>query len=208
MNPLSLKDYHRLNAAKGWLDLGNQAEANREIDMITPEVRVHPDVLEVRWRIHAHNKMWTAAFEIAIAICELDPDRPFGWIHRAYALNELDRTQKACDVLQEAVEKFPTLPVIPYSLACYTCRLQRPKEAWQWLEKAMARGDSRMITRLALEEPDLKPLWSRLGIKLANRRAAFQSAPKQRGGIRSGIPGQARPKFVRETPGRRFRPAS
>ena len=180
LNPLSREDHYRLTAASGWLELGNLTEANRELDAITPAFRVHPDALEVRWQIYAEQKMWIAAFEIATAICELDPERPSGWICQAYSLNESDRTQKACEVLQKVVENFPNLPIIPYSLACYTCRLGRPDQAWLWLEMAAARGNSRNVARLALQELDLKPLWSRLKAKLAVRKPVVRSAPARR----------------------------
>jgi predicted Zn-dependent protease len=207
MNRLPVTDSHHLNAAIGWLELGNHAEANRELDAITPVLRIHPDVLEVRWHICAEKKMWIAAFEIASAICELDPERLFGWVQQAYALNEQDRTSKACEVLESVIDKFPKLPIIPYSLACYNCRLNRPVEAWSWLEKAMARGNSDTITRLALKEPDLKMFWSRLRISTANRTAVLPSVPAQRvrAGVKKSVAGGRLQKVLRGKSSRRFR---
>jgi hypothetical protein len=46
-------DHHHLQAAQGWLELGNHTEANEELERITPLNRAHPDVLQVRWRIYA-----------------------------------------------------------------------------------------------------------------------------------------------------------
>ncbi|MBM3832920.1 MAG: tetratricopeptide repeat protein [Verrucomicrobia bacterium] len=189
MNQLSEKDKCHINAARGWLELGNCIEANRELECVTAAFRIHPDVLEVRWQIFALNKMWTAAFEIATAICELDPDRPSGWIHQAYSLNEMAHTEKACDILRNVADKFSHLPIISYCLACYTCRLNNPAEAWPWLEKAIEKGDGDNIVRLALKEPDLKPLWKRLKAKLA--------AGRKVGGFtrRPGASNIAKPRF-------------
>ena len=40
-------DTLHLEAAQGWLGLGNHLEADKELDNITPALRSHPDVLEV-----------------------------------------------------------------------------------------------------------------------------------------------------------------
>ena len=71
-------DCFHLEAAQGWLELGNPAEADDELDKITPELRAHPDVLKVRWEICAAAKKWDAALEIAAALVRLAPDDPFG----------------------------------------------------------------------------------------------------------------------------------
>jgi hypothetical protein len=42
----------------------------------------------------------------------------------------------------------------------YTCQLGRKKEAWNWLEKAFdAATDPKPIKTMALDDPDLEPLW-------------------------------------------------
>ena len=49
-----------LEAAQGWLELGNHEEANEELELIDAPLRSHPDVLEVRWGIYAKVKNWEA----------------------------------------------------------------------------------------------------------------------------------------------------
>ena len=51
--PLEAPDSHHLRAAQGWLELGDWQSANAELENISPQVRVHPDVLEIRWHIYA-----------------------------------------------------------------------------------------------------------------------------------------------------------
>jgi len=41
-------DHVHLQAAEGWLEVGNWREANEELNCITPQLRAHPDVLTVR----------------------------------------------------------------------------------------------------------------------------------------------------------------
>jgi hypothetical protein len=45
---LGLSDQRQLEAAEGWLELGNWYEANEELERISPEKRAHPFVLRVR----------------------------------------------------------------------------------------------------------------------------------------------------------------
>jgi hypothetical protein len=53
MAGLELHDQRHLEAAQGWLGLGNHLEANEELEQITPDMRDHPSVLEVRFHIYA-----------------------------------------------------------------------------------------------------------------------------------------------------------
>jgi Tfp pilus assembly protein PilF len=56
MKPLEPPDSLHLQAAQGWLELGNHAEAEAELDNITASSREHPDVINVRWGIYAAAK--------------------------------------------------------------------------------------------------------------------------------------------------------
>ena len=52
MAPLEHPDSFYLNAAQGWLMLGDAREAMRELAGIAPARLNHPDVLELRFSIH------------------------------------------------------------------------------------------------------------------------------------------------------------
>jgi tetratricopeptide (TPR) repeat protein len=158
MNKLDAPDSHHLKAAIGWLELGNHLEANEEFENITPQMRVHPDVLDIRWEIYAKERKWEPCVDIASAVVKLDPYRPSGWIRRSFALHELKRTEEAFDNLLPAAERFSDLWTIPYNLACYCSQLQRLDEAQTWFKKAMA-IDPEVVKRIALDDPDLSPLW-------------------------------------------------
>jgi len=95
------------------VELGSFQEANEELDKITPNLRVHPDVLELRWQIFANAKKWDACFDIATAIIEKTPHRVFGWIHRSFALHELKQTEEARDSLLRQVLEPSPLPSAP-----------------------------------------------------------------------------------------------
>jgi len=161
--PLQPPDSFHLEAAKGWLGLGNHIEAKEELDKITVKLRAHPQVLDGRWQICAAAKKWETAIDIAATIIQLVHEEPLGWIYRSYALHKLKRTAEARDNLLCVVNKFPGIAIFPYNLACYECQLGSLEQAKRWLEKAFKLGDAKDMRRAALDDPDLQPLWKKIG---------------------------------------------
>jgi len=84
--PLQPPDSMHLEAAQGWLELGNHEEANEELELIDAPLRSHPDVLEVRWGIYAKVENWELCENIGPALVKLAPERTTGWIHRLLRL--------------------------------------------------------------------------------------------------------------------------
>jgi predicted Zn-dependent protease len=158
MKPLQPPDSHYISAAYGWLGLGRPVEANDELERISPENLAHPDVMEVLWHLHARARNWNICLDIARAILKLDSERSSGWIHRSFALFELNRPQDAFDELCPVAERFPTLWRIPYTLACCCAQLGKFAECQTWLNKAMA-IDKSAVKPIAMTDPNLMPLW-------------------------------------------------
>ena len=50
-----------------------------------------------------------------------------------------------------------------YNLACYECQLGRLAEAKRWLVAAFELGNPRQTKLMALDDPDLRPLWDHIG---------------------------------------------
>jgi len=46
-----------------------------------------------------------------------------------------------------------------YNLACYECLLGHLQEAMSWFQAACEIGDGNKLKLMALEDPDLEPLW-------------------------------------------------
>jgi tetratricopeptide (TPR) repeat protein len=164
IKPLDHYDQRHLNAAEGWLELGNLLEADEELEQIAPENRSHPAVLEACWQIYAKAKKWEAALEVVSALAQLNPEDSLRWLHRSFCLHELKRTEEARDNLLRVVDKFPDDAIMRYNLACYECQLGRLEQARHWLEKACKRGDPKEIKLMALDDPDLEPLWREIGM--------------------------------------------
>jgi predicted Zn-dependent protease len=163
LKKLQPPDNYHLEAAEGWLELGNHLEANEELERITPLMRAHPFVLEMRWNIYAKAKKWEMAAEVARSLTVMLPDNSFGWIHWAYSLHELKRTQEAWNVLFPMADKFSGEHTVSYNLACYACRLGNLKESLQRLEKAIDLAGEKDIRARALDDPDLELLWNKIG---------------------------------------------
>jgi hypothetical protein len=83
--PLDLTDQRHLDAADGWLGLGDWREANEELECITSQMRAHPSVLFVRYHVYAMAKKWEGAADIGRALSELVPQNSFGYVQVAYA---------------------------------------------------------------------------------------------------------------------------
>jgi uncharacterized protein HemY len=162
MKPLQHPDVFHVEAARGWLDLGNSEEAQLELAKIKGRNREHPEVLEVVWQICARRSEWEQCVELAGKVIQTAPEHVNGYIHKAYALHELKRTQEAWDLLFPVAEKFPKDPTVKYNLACYGTQLGRLWEAEQWIKLAFTVGNEKDLRTMALQDPDLKALWPKI----------------------------------------------
>jgi Flp pilus assembly protein TadD len=159
---LPYPDNLHLQGAVAWLELGNHLEAIVELAKISRPQQVQPLVLRQRCKIYAAAGRWELASKVARGITVLVPEDSFGWIHLAHALHELKRTNEAYAVAVSAAAKFAGEGTLPYNLACYACRLGKLREAMQWLEKAIDADGQNEVRHLALDDPDLEPLWPRI----------------------------------------------
>jgi tetratricopeptide (TPR) repeat protein len=162
MKPLGTPDSHYLNAAQGWLELGDAQSAVEEVTRISTAGQLHPEVLAVRWEFCARDHDWDGAHTIAQIALDLAADQPGPWIQRSFALHELKLTEDAYECLLPAAERFPEETTIAYNLACYCCQLGQPEKALAWFAKAQAAGDPDRLKAMALQDPDLAPLRAKI----------------------------------------------
>ena len=129
MPELGFPDRHHVHAAEGWLELGDSAEAARELRQVSRPGLAHPDALEVQWRLHAARGQWDAALDVARSMTRTAPERAAGWMHAGYCLHELRRTDEAWEMLSAQADRSPSETIIAYNLACYACQLGRATDA-------------------------------------------------------------------------------
>ncbi len=156
-------DSLHIQAAQGWLELGNHVEANEELEKVTPRMRNHPEVLAVSYDVYAAAKNWTAALDLASAIVKLAPNSPVGWLARAQARFHLGQVEDAARSLLGVVDQFPRCEEMRYELAVYECRLGRLDEARRWLCAALEVAEGQQLKLMALDDPNLEPLWRDIG---------------------------------------------
>lgn len=164
MEPLEPAEVHHLNAALGWVGLGNLAEAKGELTGIAAERLSHPDVLEVRWLILAEEKAWAEGLEVARQLVTAAPRRASAWLHQAYALRRAPggSVKAAWKALLPAFDKFPKEPTISYNLACYACQMGQLDAARVWFKRALVIGGKEKIKATGLADTDLQPLWEEI----------------------------------------------
>ena len=157
----SLNDQRHLAAAQGWLGLGDWLEANEELKQIAPGIRAHPAALSLRYEVYAAGKKWDGAAEVARALVDSLPERPEFWINLAYSTRRKPHggIPQAREVLTEARIKFPKEHLIAYNLACYECQLGNRELAMRHLVEAIDIAGKKVIRLMALDDPDLEPLW-------------------------------------------------
>ena len=158
LKTLEPSDLHRLNAAQGWLELGDVVSASDELEEITPDMRAHPAVLAIRYEIYSKAKKWDMAVEVARTLTELLPDNPAVWISFAFSTRRKTGggVLEAKKILLKVESKFPREYRFPFNLACYYSQLFEFEEAERWLKKAMA-IDTKTVQPLAMSDDDLKP---------------------------------------------------
>jgi predicted Zn-dependent protease len=162
MANLDIEDYYHVQAAAGWLGLGETSEAEVELNAVSSAGARHPDVLQVRWQWLAHQDCWGECLDIAVSLTQIAPERRVGWIHEAFSLHKLHRTEEACEVLQDAMHHFGPNPTMAYYLARYNCCQGKLEEARTWLAEAFEwvgdREENARLRKKVLTEPELQPL--------------------------------------------------
>lgn len=163
MGKLTDRDQNFLTAANGWLELGNYEEAHQELESISLENHLHPEVLKVRVRLFELAGRWADAGVIAGMLTRFEPGDMFGYLYLGRSLHRLQRYPEAIQALTTATDKFETEWELAYQLAGSLCQSGDLKNAYVWLERAIKRAGKTDIRLQALANPDLEPLWQRLG---------------------------------------------
>lgn len=154
----------RLRAVAGWMELGLPAEGLDELADLPAPLQEHPEILKVRFSILRPLRRFSEALNTAEQITNQAPGDKWGWLYRSHALHWLGRSGEAYSQLEPLREKFPRAFEVPYDLACYCAQTGRVDEARKLIEECLELSGSRRadVQSMALQDPDLKPLWPEL----------------------------------------------
>ncbi len=159
----SAKDKSHLQAAEGWLELGNHLEANEELEKITPELRAHPDVLEMRCRIYEAAKQWEMAASFQIRFASNSQNECLAGCIRLVAFITSVKRTKRIHLLVDVVELFPGNQTIRYDIAVYVAQRGLLEEAVEWLNLAFENDTDGAYRLKALNDPLLENVWNEIG---------------------------------------------
>ena len=150
-----------LAAAGGYLELGMLEDAVDELGKLPPPLRDSREAMGVCALIQLKASAWERLREVGGHLTRNWPDEANHWIWLAYATRRCHSLAEAELVLLEALKHHDAEPMIHFNLACYAAQLGRLNDATTRLERAIAMDSQ--FRRMALLDPDLKPLWAALG---------------------------------------------
>lgn len=144
----------------GYLDLGLPDMAEEELDALPEECLAHPLVLDARLALQMHRCQWTEAVETGLNGCAAFPGQPSFFIHTAFCLHEMGRTEEAHLLLLSGPASLRREPLYHYNMGCYLTVLGRREEAGDHLGEAFRLDQS--LRKFARSDRDLEPLWPEL----------------------------------------------
>ena len=86
----------------------------------------------------------------------MEPEEPGGFIHAAFCLHELGRTDEAVDILSRGPTALRSKPVFYYNMGCYHARLGDLERALKLLRQSFEMDGS--LRSVARKDPDLDAL--------------------------------------------------
>ncbi len=106
-------------------------------------------------------KRWSEALLAAEELLKLTPEALPGYIHGAFALHELGRTEEARNLLLKGPAELRKDPTFHYNIGCYEAVLGNREAALLSLERSFSLDDT--YRDFARRDPDLMLVREELG---------------------------------------------
>lgn len=145
-----------IKAAQGYYELQMLSESVCELDSLPLTAQLRADVLEMRALILIKARRWCDGVDASEKLCAVAPDAASGFLHLAFCMHELGRTQQAMEVLLEGPPSLNREPTFHYNMACYECTLGNLTAARAYLDASFSMDGK--LRDHARADPDLKPL--------------------------------------------------
>ncbi len=153
-----------LLAATGFMELGMLTEAANELDKIELEGRALPVIIAFQFSLFSDMKNWSRAEGAACQMVQAMPEAAEWWINWAFATRKATSVEAANQILLRAEKKCPQDATIQFNLSCYACQMGNLEEAKRRVGTAISLD--RKYRLMALDDPDLEPLWNDLAVML------------------------------------------
>jgi len=154
----SMETMRALNAADGYLYFNLLDEALEELKDIPELEQDEAAVMLARIRLLLHKREWRSAEVLSARGTGLHPDEGEFTVQRAFALHQMDKDEKAEQVLLSAPDWIRRTGILHYNLACYEARLGDISAARQCIDTAIQINAG--IKKSARVDPDLQSLWN------------------------------------------------
>lgn len=145
-----------LLAAQGYIELGMPEDALRELDEIPASEQDSEEVQQTRLFVFIQSHEWEKALKMCDTLREAHPDNTSAYVHGAFCLHELKRTDEARAYLLAGPAELLHDPTYHYNLACYDAVLGHLDEARQHLRTSIQMD--KKFRAFAKDDPDLKAL--------------------------------------------------
>ena len=145
-----------LLAAQGYTELGMFDDGLAELDTLPEKARRDPTAIELRLAILMQARRWKPALTVSRQLTRACPDKNIGYIHTAFCLHELGKTEEARTELLNGPETLHNEPTFHYNLACYECHLGNMDLARVHLDRSFQLD--KKFRDFAKTDPDLKAL--------------------------------------------------
>jgi tetratricopeptide (TPR) repeat protein len=147
---------HQLRAAEGYAELGMQEDALAELDKLSSEDQDKVVTLQTRVNILLQVRQWQQTLQLCERLCAMRPSEAYGFIHAAFCLHELGKTEKAKNLLLAGPSALLDEPVYYYNLGCYDAVLGHLDQALAYLRASFRLN--RAFRDVARRDPDLAAL--------------------------------------------------
>lgn len=144
----------------GYLELAMPEMAEEDLDALPAHLAVHPLALDGRLAIQMHRQTWGQAVETGLTGCAVAPGQASFFIHTAFCLHEMGRTEEAHLLLRSGPSALRREPLFHYNMGCYLTVLGRLDEAGQHLAEAFRKDGS--LKEFARSDRDLQAMWPQL----------------------------------------------
>ena len=129
------------------------AEALAELAAL-PAIEIRdPDIIELRLHILMQATRWADALSTAEELIRLNADAIPAYIHGAFALHELGRTEEARNLLLKGPSELRKDPTFHYNIGCYEAVLGNREAALNSLQASFALDET--YRDFARRDPDL-----------------------------------------------------